>query len=52
MTTLASPIPRKRPWLKKTIVSSLALIGVTVAGTKLSLAIRDARIDALRAATT
>jgi hypothetical protein len=52
MSTLAVPIPRKRPWLKKTIVGSIVLIGVTVGGTKLSLAIRDARNEARRAATT
>jgi hypothetical protein len=52
MTTLADPIPRKRPWLKQTIVSSIVLIGVTVGGTKLSLAIREARNEARRAATT
>ena len=51
MTTLADPIPRKRPWLKKTIVGSIVLIGVMAAGTKLSLAIRDAQ-NAARSATT
>jgi hypothetical protein len=51
MTTLADPIPRKLPWLKKTIVGSIVLIGVTVAGTELSLAIRAARNAALRANT-
>jgi hypothetical protein len=52
MTTLAFPIPRKRSWLKKTTVGSLVLIGVAIAGTKLSLAIRNAQNAALRAATT
>jgi hypothetical protein len=52
MTTLAVPVPRKRPWLKRTIVGSIVLIGVTAAGTKLSLAIREARNEARRATTT
>jgi hypothetical protein len=52
MSTLANPMARKRPWLKKTIVGSVVLISVTVAGTKLSLAIREARNAARRAVTT
>ena len=43
MTALASPISRKRPWLKKTIVRSIVLIGVTAAGAKMALAVRDAK---------
>jgi hypothetical protein len=49
MTTLADPIQRKRVWLKKTIVGSVVLIGVTAVGAKLSVAIRDARNDARKA---
>jgi hypothetical protein len=52
MTTLASTIPRKPRWLKKTIVGSIVLIVVTAMGTKLSLAIRDARNAARSSVTT